>query len=65
MGLKNLSTLLVFFIFSLFWFVAGVRLGYYLFNAQSSLLFILPTALKTFALKPTKTIGVALFLGLV
>ncbi|WP_120981693.1 hypothetical protein [Helicobacter pylori] len=56
---------MVFFIFSLFWFVASVRLGYYLFNAQSSVLFILHTALKTFALKPTKTIGVALFLGLV
>ncbi|GAA9497498.1 hypothetical protein UBN20_03170 [Helicobacter pylori] len=56
---------MVFFIFSLFWFVASVRLGYYLFNAQSSVLFILHTALKTFVLKPTKTLGVALFLGLV
>ncbi len=57
---------MVFFIFSLFWFVASVRLGYYLFiNAQSSVLFILHTALKTFVLKPTKTLGIALFLGLV
>ncbi|GAA7889255.1 hypothetical protein HpMS203_02950 [Helicobacter pylori] len=56
---------MVFFTFSLFWFVASVRLGYYLFNAQSSVLFILHTALKTFVLKPTKTLGIALFLGLV
>ncbi|AFI05651.1 hypothetical protein [Helicobacter cetorum] len=55
-----------FFILSLLWFILSVRLGYHLFtNTQSSVLFILYSALKVFVLNPTKMVGIMLFLGLV